>query len=116
MNIGMRCLQAALLGTALQLPLHATAGNQVATISRIAINKTKGAMAFIRLSLAPNTPAACSTDSYWHFTVPLVTDLDKEVYNILVRAHASGRQVYIYGDNVCNDIATVESVFAVTAL
>ncbi len=116
MNIGMRCLQAALVGSVLQLPLHATAGDQVAVVSRIAINKTKGAMAFIRLSIAPNSPAACSTDPYWHFTVPLVTDLDRELYNLLVKSFSSGRQVYIYGDNACNDIGTVESAYAVSAL
>jgi len=82
----------------------------------MAINKDIGAVAFVRLDTAPIGPAACSTSGYWHFTIPIVSDIDKRLYAQLLAAKLANATVSIGGTGSCNEYGSVESARAVGLL
>lgn len=94
----------------------ALAGDGQGKIVQIAINKDFGSAAFIRLDSNPTGVAACSTHGFWHFTFPLVSDLDKRMHAQLVAAKFAGTQVTIAGTGSCNEFGSVESAKGVGIL
>lgn len=94
----------------------ANAGDGQGKIVQMAINKNIGAAAFVRLDTAPVGSAACSTNGYWHFTIPLVSDLDKRLYAQLLAAKLANATVTISGAGGCGEYGSVESAVGVGLL
>lgn len=104
-------------GVALLLAMcSANAGDGQGKIVQIAINKSIGAAVFVRLDTVPTGAAACSTNSYWHFTIPLVSDLDKRLYTQILAAKLVNATVSISGTGVCSEYGSVESAGGVGIL
>jgi hypothetical protein len=82
------------------------------TIAELAVNRAYGNVVFVRLTAAPSTPASCSTNGYWHFTVVL-DDVGKSMYAELLAAFSRGGTITIAGTNACSEIGSVESTAAV---
>ena len=94
----------------------ATAGDGQGKVLQIAINKDLGSLVFVRLDSPPVAPAACSTNGYWHFTLPLVSDLDKRLHAHLLAAKLANATVSISGTGICSEFGTVESAKGVGLL
>ena len=94
----------------------ANAGDGQGKILQIAINKDIGAVAFVRLDTAPVGVAVCSTSGYWHFTIPIVSDLDKRLHAQLLAAKLANATVSISGTGSCSEYGSVESARAVGLL
>jgi hypothetical protein len=101
-----RC--AALLLSA--MPSVVIAGEARGTVAEIVIDKPYGNFAFVRLDTAPTSPVACSINGYWHFTVPLATEVDKKVFAMLMTARATGAAVQLVGTGACDEFGTIESL------
>lgn len=80
------------------------------TVVDVSINRDYGPYVFIRVATAPANPAACSSNGYWHYTLPLSGDGVREIYSMLLTAHVSGATVDLSGLGVCNEFASVESL------
>jgi len=83
-----------------------------ATIIEISLNRNYGEYAFIRMSQSPTGAPECSTNGYWHFTLPLDSAIGKELYAILLTAMAARIPVIAVGLGVCTEQGTVESLAA----
>jgi hypothetical protein len=71
-------------------------------------NLAAGAV-FIRLDKSPAPIAACSTNGYWHYTLPQTGDIDKRQFAMLLAAQAAGSTVFMIGSGSCNEFGSVES-------
>jgi hypothetical protein len=90
------------------------AADGMGRVMQIAINRSIGPVAFIKLETAPTGSPACATNNYWHFTLPLNTDLEKRMHATLLGL--SGRTVNVGGTGTCGDWHDVESVQGVGLL
>lgn len=79
-------------------------------IAEISIDKAVGSIVFIRLSPQPGSPAACSTNGYWSFTLPLTADADHKTYAALLTAFASDTIVAMRGTGLCSEFGSIESL------
>ena len=111
MNVARICICAAVM-TATCMASAAHAGGQVtaAHVLRVQISKPLGQFAFIQTDATVATPAACSTNGYWQFTVTLTSPGDSQIYAALLAAAVSGAPVVIAGTNACSEFNTVESL------
>lgn len=82
-------------------------------VLELEVNKTFGAFVFVRMDKAPTAPIACSTNGYWHYTLPLASDLDKRMFAMLLTAQAGGKAVSIAGLGSCSEFSAIESAAAV---
>jgi hypothetical protein len=82
-------------------------------IADIAINREIGHFIFIRVAQTPASPGACSTHGYWHYTLALSSAADRDIYAMLLSAHASHATVDMSGLGVCNEFGTVETLRSV---
>ena len=79
-------------------------------VAEIAVDKAYGNFAFVRFDRAPSTSIACSTNSYWHFTLPLSTEAEKRMFAVLVTARAMGSATKAIGSGACSEFGSIESM------
>jgi hypothetical protein len=89
---------------------YATSDIANTTIADLSINKAYGSFVFIKVAASPANPAACSTNGGWHFTLPLSTAADQQLYAMLLAAFASGATVDMSGMGACNEHGAIESI------
>lgn len=89
---------------------HATSDISNTTIADLSISKAYGSFVFIKVAASPANPAACSTNGGWHFTLPLSTAADQQLYAMLLTAFASGTTVDMSGLGACNEHGAIESL------
>ena len=93
--------------------LPAVASEVQGQVLELAINKTYGGAVFIRMDKAPTSPIGCSINGYWHYTLPLATDVDKRMFAMLLTAQTTGKSMYVSGLGSCNEFGAVESAAGV---
>lgn len=91
----------------------ATAGQAAGVkVAAMTIVRAYGNFVFIHLNTPPTIQSACSTNSYWHFTLSLDDSAGKNMYAQLLTAFSSGALLNIAGTDSCSDFGSVESVGA----
>ena len=83
-----------------------------AHIIRLQINTTVGNYVFIQTDMVPPTPASCSTNGLWQFTLPLTNASSAQIYAGLVSAYTARTPVMLLGMGACNEFFSVESLAA----
>jgi hypothetical protein len=112
---GRRLAHAALLAVGLSQAAHAGQTNNSAVVE-LSINRAYGNYVFVRLGNPPSSPAGCSTNGYWHYTLSLDGVAGSELYAMLMTAKASGTNVTAVGTGVCSQYGSIESLAAVSVL
>lgn len=84
------------------------------TVVGLSINKTYGSFVFIKVAGTPPSPFACSTNGAWHYTLPLATTADRQLYAMLLAAFLNGTTVHMAGLGACNEYGTIESLGSLT--
>lgn len=87
--------------------------NVQGTIAEMTIDKNFGSFVFVRFATVPTNKIGCSVNGYWHFTLPLVTDVDKRMFAVLMTARATGAVVKATGSGGCNEVGSIESLQAI---
>jgi hypothetical protein len=82
------------------------------TIVHIQLNKSYPNVAFIKLSATPTGRPACAVHS-WHYSLPLSSAFEAQMYAALLAAYSSGSVVDISGKNTCEEHGQIESLHAV---
>jgi hypothetical protein len=106
-------LTAALCGIATQAAQAAGESGYV-TIVSTAMSISLGNNVQIRVSAPPTTPASCSTNTTWHFSLSLDSAAGRNLYALIIAAKAAGTTVWISGANACSEIGNIESLRAIT--
>lgn len=79
------------------------------------VSKAYGDFVFIRLdNLNTDVYAPCHVNTFWNYTLPLVSDTDKQMFSMLLVAYSSGKSVELQGMSACNEFPAVESLRSVT--
>ena len=81
-------------------------------IIRLQINASLGDFVFIQTDGTPSTPASCSVNGFWQFTLPVTNAFGTQAYAALVAAYAAGTPVMLAGTGSCNEFFSVESLSA----
>ncbi len=80
-------------------------------VVKIAIDTTYAtAKAFVTVSGDKSNSPACHTNTSWSFALPLVTDLDRSVYAMLLSAHATGKTTILEGRGLCEVHGSIETL------
>jgi hypothetical protein len=98
--------------TLITVNAEATTKVDDAVIQQVSISKPYGNYAFIRLLNKPVSTLGCANNGYWHFTLPLVSEIDKVMYSSLLAAYMSKTSVSLSGFETvsCNEFDTIESL------
>jgi hypothetical protein len=96
-------------------PLSARSADTQGRVLEIATYKPYGNTVFIRMDTA-QSPSGCSTNGYWHYTLPMNSDADKRTFAMLVTMQITAKPVYLYGAGVCSELADVESALGIRML
>jgi hypothetical protein len=110
-----RLVHAALLAVGLGHAAHAGQTMNAAVVE-LSINRAYGNYVFVKLSSTPSSPAGCSINGYWHYTLSLGDVASSELYAMLMTAKASGTNVNAVGTGSCSQHGQIESLAAVSAL
>jgi len=80
-------------------------------VKKIAIDRTyTTAKAFVTVAGDKSNTPACHTNRSWSFALPLVTDLDRAVYSMLLSAHATGKTALLEGRGLCDVHSSIETL------
>ncbi len=81
------------------------------TITELHIGKNYGNFVFIKVDASNTNPySSCHSNTHWNYTLPLTSELDKQMYAALLVAYSSGRPTRLEGLNACNEFSGVESL------
>jgi hypothetical protein len=85
-----------------------------ATVSDLSINRTPGNILFVKLSGRTFSGQGCGgQNGSWHYTLALTTDLDKDLYAMLLSAHSTGAKLNNGGAGACTEWTGIESLKSV---
>jgi hypothetical protein len=96
------------------LPTTASAGSQIGTITELYMGTDYGGMVFIAISGAKTNNPACSTNNTFSFVLPLTTALQSQMYAALLAARATGAQVTLNANGLCDTYSGVETLVYIT--
>ncbi|WP_129778112.1 hypothetical protein [Peristeroidobacter soli] len=86
------------------LPAHADRDAPNVTIAEMTMGTTTGNVLFIRVNPAPpSNTTPCHQNTYWHYTLPLNTELGKNLYALLLSLIAMDKPFGIAGSGLCNE-------------
>lgn len=97
-------------GLAIAATAHSSSDVSGTYIGDIAISRSYGSFVFIHVASTPANRIACSTHSYWHYTLPLATASDRDLYAMLLTAYAGKASVELAGLGVCNEFSSAETL------
>lgn len=75
-----------------------------------AMNKSSGAMLFIRTDGTKTSNPACSTNTSWTFVMPLNDKTDQQMMAMLLAAQASQSLVRLDGNGLCSVSGNIETL------
>jgi hypothetical protein len=104
-------LTSAMLGFA--IPATWASSTVDATVLKVAVVKTYGEIAFIKLDKLKDGAPSCHTNPYWDYVMTLTSEQDKKMYALLLTARTTQLPVSIDGAGNCqpfNGIETVEGI------
>ena len=101
---------AALVGALLSSSVMAN-GSVEGTVTKIAIDRVYNPpRAFIVVDGAKTGSPACHVSSTWSFVLPLQSDVDRDIYSMLLSAHATRRPLKLQGRGLCDIHTSVETM------
>lgn len=90
---------------------HANAGTiDKVHITSTAMNKSAGAILFIRTDGTKSSNPACATNASWTFVMPLNDKTDQQMMALVLAAQASQSLVRLDGNGLCNVQGTIETL------
>jgi len=81
-----------------------------ARIIRTMLDKNHSNKVFIKVDNSTVSQPACHTNSSWSFVMSLTDPMDKEIYTALLTAAASGKNVKLVGNDLCDLYGNTETL------
>jgi hypothetical protein len=76
----------------------------------VAVVKTYGDIAFIKLDKTKDSPPSCHTNLSWDYVMTLTSEQDKKMYALLLTARTTQTPVSINGAGNCQPFGSVETL------
>lgn len=83
---------------------------QTGKVTKLAINKDIGSLVFVYTDAAKDSTPACHANSNWRYVLSLNSELDRNLFSMLLAAKASGAKVRLVGSSSCDVFSSIESL------